>query len=173
MSELEQKCRSWIGGCGSEDPTSKGKPSCQKYLTAVIAQPLQFIPGPLASPPTQESCLFSYVWVLPHLSCSTGAGTGLPYWGALLASGSPSTYLVQRLTGRKNTCFLMMLSPVKQDGVRAEGTTTRLDSYGKHEATMTAEQPQEEEGGAARNLMNLRWPPHWTPLCPIRSTVGK
>lgn len=61
----------------------------------------------------------------------------VPCWGALLASGSPSTYRAQRLTGRKNTCFLMMLSPVKQDGVRGEGTT-RLDTYRKHEATMTA-----------------------------------
>lgn len=130
MLELEQKYCGWLGGSGSEDPTSKGKPSCRKYLTAVIAQQLQLVPGPLAPAPTQESRLFPGVCVWPHLSCPTGAGTGLPCWGALLASGSPSTYLVQQLTDRKNTCFLMMLSPVKQDGVKGEGTT-RLDSYGK------------------------------------------
>lgn len=50
MSELEQKCLGWLGGRGSEDPTSKGKPSCRKYLTAVLAQQLQFLPGPLALP---------------------------------------------------------------------------------------------------------------------------
>lgn len=65
MLELEQKYCGWLEGSGSEDPTSKGKPSCQKYLTAVIAQQLQLVPGPLAPCPTQESYPFLRVAPAP------------------------------------------------------------------------------------------------------------
>lgn len=54
------------------------------------------------------------------------AGIGLPCWGALLAAGSPSTCLVQPLTGRKSTCFPMRWSPVGANRMLGERITTRL-----------------------------------------------
>lgn len=90
----------------------------KQYLTAVGAQN-SVPPSPLTPAPPR-----------PCVCVSARVGPGLPCWGVLLAAGSPSICLVQLLTGRKSTCFPMMLSPVGANRtVWGKGVTTRLVSY--------------------------------------------
>lgn len=116
---------------GPQHPSQSGQP--EPHFQGPLGPCLYTTAPPPPQPPETPAPAPS------HLSLSLTStppalargGAGLPCWGAPHAAGSPSTYPARLLTGRRSTCFLMMLSPVGdgKDHVTGENTA-RLGTTG-------------------------------------------